>query len=85
MFHPEPPGQDLPLLGIPNVLLTPHLAARTYSAMENMSWVVKDVMAVLEGKRENIPHREFAYQCSVRLHASAHFTDGDDEVPPGNH
>lgn len=55
VFHPEPPGQDLPLLGIPNVLLTPHLAARTYSAMENMSWVVRDLVEVLEGRPPKYP------------------------------
>ncbi len=55
VFHPEPPGQDLPLLGLPNVLLTPHLAARTYTAIENMSWVVKDVIAVLEGRSPEHP------------------------------
>ena len=51
VFHPEPPKPDLPLLGLDNVLLTPHLAARTYTAIENMSWVVRDVMAVLDGHR----------------------------------
>ncbi len=55
VFHPEPPGQDLPLLGLDDVLLTPHLAARTYSAMENMSWVVRDVMEVLEGRLPKYP------------------------------
>jgi phosphoglycerate dehydrogenase-like enzyme len=50
VFHPEPPGADFPLLGLENVLLTPHLAARTYSAIENMSWVVRDVVEVLEGR-----------------------------------
>jgi phosphoglycerate dehydrogenase-like enzyme len=55
VFHPEPPGPDFPLLGFDNVLLTPHLAARTYTAIENMSWVVRDVMAVLEGRRPAHP------------------------------
>jgi phosphoglycerate dehydrogenase-like enzyme len=50
VFWPEPPEADFPLLGLPNVLLTPHLAARTATATENMSWVVRDVMNVLEGK-----------------------------------
>ena len=53
VFHPEPPGSDLPLLGCPNCLLTPHLAARTYTAIENMSWVVKDVMQALDGTKNN--------------------------------
>jgi D-3-phosphoglycerate dehydrogenase len=50
VFHPEPPKPDFPLLGLDNVLLTPHLAARTYTALENMSWVVRDIVAVLEGR-----------------------------------
>jgi phosphoglycerate dehydrogenase-like enzyme len=55
VFSPEPPPADFPLLGLPNVLLTPHLAARTTTALENMSWVVRDVMAVLEGKKPVYP------------------------------
>jgi phosphoglycerate dehydrogenase-like enzyme len=55
VFDPEPPGADFPLLGLENVLLTPHLAARTYTAIENMSWVVRDVMAVLNGDRPKYP------------------------------
>lgn len=55
VFSPEPPPADFPLLGFPNVLLTPHLAARTNTAMENMSWVVKDLLAVLEGKKPKFP------------------------------
>ncbi len=55
VFHPEPPSADFPLLGFPNVLLTPHLAARTTSAMENMSWVVRDIIAVLSGQKPQFP------------------------------
>jgi phosphoglycerate dehydrogenase-like enzyme len=55
VFDPEPPKPDFPLLGLPNVLLTPHLAARTTTAMENMSWVVRDVMEVLEGRAPKYP------------------------------
>jgi phosphoglycerate dehydrogenase-like enzyme len=40
VFDPEPPKADFPLLGMENVLLTPHVAARTFVAMENMSWVL---------------------------------------------
>ena len=50
VYHPEPPPSDFPLLGMPNVLLTPHLASRTWTATTNMSWVVRDVIAVLEGR-----------------------------------
>jgi phosphoglycerate dehydrogenase-like enzyme len=55
VFHPEPPGPDFPLLGLDRVILTPHLAARTYTALENMSWVVRDVIAVLEGRKPQGP------------------------------
>ncbi len=51
VFDPEPPKADLPLLGMERVLLTPHLAARTNTALENMSWVVRDVAAVLAGEK----------------------------------
>jgi phosphoglycerate dehydrogenase-like enzyme len=55
VFSPEPPKADFPLLGLERVLLTPHLAARTTTAMENMSWVVRDVMEVLEGRKPKYP------------------------------
>src|SRR5262249_33622207 len=55
VFWPEPPPADFPLLNFENVLLTPHMAARATTAMENMSWVVKDVMEVLEGRRPRYP------------------------------
>ena len=55
VFAPEPPPADFPLLGMDNVILTPHLAARTYTAIENMSWVVRDVAAVLEGGKPQYP------------------------------
>lgn len=50
VFEPEPPTAACPLFDVPNAHLTPHLASRTLSAMDNMSWVVRDVVAVLEGR-----------------------------------
>ncbi len=55
VFDPEPPTADYPLLGLDNVLLTPHMAARTHTAIENMSWVVRDVMEVLAGRPPKYP------------------------------
>ncbi|MBX3390762.1 MAG: hypothetical protein KF691_15040 [Phycisphaeraceae bacterium] len=50
VHEPEPFGADYPLLGMPNVHLSPHLAAATVRAQENMSWVVRDVWRVLNGE-----------------------------------
>lgn len=53
VHDPEPPPpapQAYPLWDSPNARLLPHLASRTDRALKNMSWVVKDVMAVLEGE-----------------------------------
>ncbi len=55
VFAPEPPPPGLPLLGLDNVILTPHLAARTHTAIANMSWVVRDVVAVLRGSPPAFP------------------------------
>lgn len=50
VHDPEPPAEDHPLYGCGNAILLPHLASRTDTALRNMSWVVRDVVAVLEGK-----------------------------------
>ena len=50
VHDPEPPNADGPLYGLPNVRLLPHLASRTKQAMLNMSWVVRDLIEVLEGR-----------------------------------
>lgn len=55
VHDPEPPPRDYPLFGIPNVRLLPHLAARTDTALEQMSWVVKDVVAVLNDQAPQCP------------------------------
>ena len=51
VHEPEPFPSDYPLIGLPNARLYPHLASRTETAMNAMSWVVKDVVAVLEGRK----------------------------------
>ena len=46
----EPIPANAPTWSCPNIHLFPHLAARTEQAMLNMSWVVRDVDAVLRGE-----------------------------------
>jgi len=55
VHDPEPFGPDYPLLGLPNVTLTPHIAAGTRAAKEQMSWVVRDVVRVLNGEPPHHP------------------------------
>lgn len=55
VHEPEPPPADYPLFSLPNVKLLPHLASRTHRALENMSWVVRDVLAVIEGRPPQFP------------------------------
>ena len=53
VHDPEPFGSEYPLLGLKNVILTPHIGAGTRDAKEQMSWVVRDVMRVLNNEE---PH-----------------------------
>jgi len=55
VHEPEPPPLDYPLYGLSNVRLLPHRASRTRTALLNMSWVVRDVMGVLEGRQPMYP------------------------------
>ncbi len=55
VHDPEPPPADYPLYDLPNVRLMPHLASRTHTALANMSWVVRDVAAVLGGQPPQYP------------------------------
>ena len=55
VHDPEPFAADYPLLNLPNAQLHPHLASRTETAMRNMSWVVRDVVGVLEGRQPEHP------------------------------
>ena len=55
VLDPEPPVDDCPLFGLPNVRLLPHLASRTHTGLENMSWVVRDIWAVLQGNKPQFP------------------------------
>jgi phosphoglycerate dehydrogenase-like enzyme len=60
VHEPEPFGPDYPLLGLPNAHLSPHIAAATATAQENMSWVVRDVWLVLQGQEPEFGARSGA-------------------------
>ncbi|MBX9735437.1 MAG: hypothetical protein K2X32_00800, partial [Phycisphaerales bacterium] len=49
VHEPEPFDATHPLLEIANVHLSPHIASATDLAQKNMSWVVRDLWAVLSG------------------------------------
>ncbi|MBI1335616.1 MAG: phosphoglycerate dehydrogenase [Phycisphaera sp.] len=59
VHDPEPPPPEASPAGAsgvpPNIRRLPHLASRTHEALLNMSWVVKDVVAVLEGREPEYP------------------------------
>jgi len=58
---PEPMPEDYPLFGLDNAILTPHVAACVPKAKENMSMVVTDIIAVLEGRDPQFPAQEGSY------------------------
>jgi D-3-phosphoglycerate dehydrogenase len=56
VFDVEPPPWDHPLIGRPDVLLTPHSAAQTLESLINMSsWVAEDVVGILRGEPARNP------------------------------
>lgn len=55
VHEPEPIPAGYPLLGLPNAHLAPHIAAATELAKTNMSWVVRDVVRVLNGEPPEHP------------------------------
>ena len=62
---PEPPPPDYPMFVVAaendNVILTAHVAARVPAAMEAMSDVVYDIVAVLEGRPPQYPAEDGSY------------------------
>lgn len=55
VHDPEPFDELYCLLGIKNAHLSPHIAASTVTAHENMGWVVRDVWRVLRGETPRYP------------------------------
>ena len=58
VHDPEPITNGYPLLHVPNTTLFPHLASKTKTAMLNMGWVVKDIVAVLRGEEPSFKTHE---------------------------
>ncbi len=56
VFEDEPPAPGHPLIGRPDVMLTPHSAAQTVEGLSNMaSGIARDVLGVLSGQRPLYP------------------------------
>ena len=55
VYEEEPASRDNPLFRLPNVVLTPHMAAHTHEALAAMSLVAEDVLRVLSGKSPRYP------------------------------
>lgn len=59
VFDPEPLPPSSPpsrlLLGLDNVIVSPHMAAHTEEALLRMAMVVSDVLAVIEGRQPRFP------------------------------
>jgi phosphoglycerate dehydrogenase-like enzyme len=57
VFEVEPPPKEgHPLIGRPDVMLTPHSAAQTEEGLRNMAtWIVQDVLGVLRGEAPRNP------------------------------
>ncbi len=56
VFEVEPPPADHPLIGRPDVMLTPHSAAQTGRGTANMAtWIAQDVLGVLRGESPRNP------------------------------
>lgn len=56
VFEIEPPPADHPLIGRPDVMLTPHSAAQTVEGLRNMAtWIAEDVLGVLGGAAPRNP------------------------------
>jgi D-3-phosphoglycerate dehydrogenase / 2-oxoglutarate reductase len=55
VYDPEPLPADSPILKLPNVVLSPHMAAHTDEALYRMAMVAEDVLAVIAGRAPSNP------------------------------
>lgn len=73
VYDIEPPPADHPLIGRPDVMLTPHSAAQTIESLTNMAnGVAEDVVGVLQGRQPlnpvNDPHEVAAARKKLGKH-----------------
>ena len=67
VFTVEPPPPGHPLIGRPDVMLTPHSAAQTEEGLRNMATTIaEEVVGVLQGEKPNYPVNDPAEVESVR-------------------
>lgn len=67
VFEFEPPQNDHPLIGRPDVMLTPHSAAQTDEGLRNMAtWVVEDILGILRGEAPRNPVNDPAEVAAIR-------------------
>jgi D-3-phosphoglycerate dehydrogenase len=72
VFEEEPPPKDHPLIGRPDVMLTPHSAAQTEEGLRNMATLIaQDVLGVLRGDAPRNPVNDPARVAARRLERSA--------------
>jgi D-3-phosphoglycerate dehydrogenase / 2-oxoglutarate reductase len=59
VYDPEPPAPDHPLIGLPNVIHTPHLAASTHEGQSQVGVEAADAVrkALLDGRYDNVRNR----------------------------
>jgi len=60
VYHQEPPPPDHPLLGLENVILTPHVAGVTWEASERMyTTAAEEAVRILRGEEpRHVVNRE---------------------------
>jgi D-3-phosphoglycerate dehydrogenase len=52
VWDPEPPEASHPLLGLENVIASPHTAGATFTARENLGrWAAEQIVVALQGRR----------------------------------
>ncbi|MDB5351680.1 MAG: lactate dehydrogenase-like oxidoreductase [Planctomycetota bacterium] len=67
VYDVEPPPADHPLIGRPDVMLTPHSAAQTVESLRNMAeGIAEDVVGVLNGKAPRNPVNDPAEVAAIR-------------------